>query len=243
MPHTIAKETAKTESKSKKWRKGYGQELKFSLYVITHPFNGFWDIKHEKKGSIRVMWTLLIAAFAVRILGRQLTGYLFNSSNPLNLNVFVELLQFALVFVLWCTANWCLTSLMDGEGSYKDICMATAYAMVPYILLQLPAILLSNILSGREEAVYSLLISLSYLWTGFLLFFGMMVTHQYTLLKTIITAVLTLLGMAIIIFIGLLFMNLLNQMVGFAANLYQEVSFRNNTGAVMLGNGGWFRGL
>lgn len=242
MPHTIAKDTTQKSEVKKRW-KGYGQELKFSLHVITHPFNGFWDLKHEKKGSIRMMWTLLIATFAVQILGKQLTGYLFNNGDPLKLNILAELAQFALLFLLWCTANWCLTSLMDGEGSYKDICMATAYALVPYIVLQIPAILLSNILSGREEAVYSLLISLSYLWTGFLLFFGMMVTHQYTLLKSIITAILTLLGMAVIIFIGLLFMNLLNQMVGFFTNLYQEVSFRNNTGVMLLGNGGWFRGI
>ena len=26
--------------------------LRYSTYVIFHPFKGFWDLKHEKKGNL-----------------------------------------------------------------------------------------------------------------------------------------------------------------------------------------------
>ena len=40
--------------------KNYIQSLKFALYCITHPFDGFWDLTHEKRGSIAAANTILI---------------------------------------------------------------------------------------------------------------------------------------------------------------------------------------
>jgi hypothetical protein len=218
----------------------YMKELKYSFYLITHPFNGFWEIKHERKGSIRMMWTFLVAVVILRILIKQLTGYLFNYSDPLNLNIFSEVVSVILVFLLWCTANWCLTSLMDGEGSYKDICIMTAYSLLPYILMQIPALVLSNILSGREASLYKFMIGFSLIWAAGLLIFGTMVTHQYTFGKTILTVILTIVGMGIITFIGLLFINLLNQMFGFATNMYKEISLREMVVTNIISMGGQF---
>ena len=31
----------------------YKDSLRYALYVMTHPFDGFWDLTHEKRGSIR----------------------------------------------------------------------------------------------------------------------------------------------------------------------------------------------
>ena len=27
--------------------------INYAFYVLFHPFDGFWDLKHEKKGTIR----------------------------------------------------------------------------------------------------------------------------------------------------------------------------------------------
>lgn len=35
------------------------KELRYSLYVTVHPFKGYWEIKHERKGSLRTAGILL----------------------------------------------------------------------------------------------------------------------------------------------------------------------------------------
>jgi len=40
--------------------KQFWQELKYAFYVIVHPFDGFWCIKREGKGSIKVPYPILL---------------------------------------------------------------------------------------------------------------------------------------------------------------------------------------
>ena len=63
-------------------------------------------------------------------------------------------------------------------------------------------------------------------WAGMLIFFGMMVTHDYTLFKSIITSIGTIVGMAFIMFVGILFSTLLMKLITFVTNIFVEISYR-----------------
>jgi len=53
-----------------------------------------------------------------------------------------------------------------------------------------------------------------------------MVTHDYTLFKSIITSIATIVGMAVIMFIGVLFSGLLMKIFNFISNIVIEISYR-----------------
>ena len=59
-----------------------------------------------------------------------------------------------------------------------------------------------------------------------LLFLSTLVTHQYSFSKTLLIVLCTVLGMCIILYIALLFINLLQQMVSLGAVLNYELSMR-----------------
>ena len=44
-----------------------GKTLKYSLYVIFHPFDGFWDLIHEKRGSMGAAHTIIILVVLTQI--------------------------------------------------------------------------------------------------------------------------------------------------------------------------------
>ena len=44
--------------KNKEKYSRYFGSLKYALYVITHPLDGFWDLTHEKRGSIAAANTI-----------------------------------------------------------------------------------------------------------------------------------------------------------------------------------------
>ncbi|MGB4387782.1 MAG: hypothetical protein WBI89_01090, partial [Caldicoprobacterales bacterium] len=90
--------------------------LRYVFYLIFHPFNGFWDLKHEKKGNLGSAFVIVGLLGVTFILRRQATGFIFNTVNLLELNIFVEIMSVILPFALWCVANWSLTTLLDGEG-------------------------------------------------------------------------------------------------------------------------------
>jgi hypothetical protein len=89
-----------------------------------------------------------------------------------------------------------------------------------------PNMLLSNVITLREASFYYLLESVAMIWFVWLLFIGTMTVHQYTVTKTIMTMLLTVVVMGVIIFLGLLFFSLIQQIVSFVYTIYQELSLR-----------------
>lgn len=200
--------------------------LRFSLRVIVSPFEGFWDLKHEKRGNLPAALTILGLVVLTYVIMRQYTGFLFNTRNPQELNILLEIFSVVFPFFLWAGINWSLTTLMDGKGSLRDIVIATAYALTPIVLVNLPATLLSNFLTIQEGAFYYFFFYLSLIWTIGLLFFGTMVTHDYSFGGTVFVVILTLAGIGIALFIGMLFVDIILQLFGFFVEVYQELIFR-----------------
>ena len=108
----------------------------------------------------------------------------------------------------------------------RDIYMGTAYAITPYVLIQLPLIFLSNIVTVEEGAFYAVLSGVSLLWSGSLIVFAMMMIHDYTLGKTLAFILMSLFGMLVIIFVMLLFFSLISDGIAYIVSLYKEISFR-----------------
>jgi hypothetical protein len=204
---------------------------RFAWYTIFHPFNGYWDMKFEKKGRIWFALLLLAILAALYLMKQQYTGFIFNPKmTRIQANTFDQVKNVILPFFLWCVANWSITTLMDGEGKFKEIFMVTAYALIPIILFQIPLIVFSNIITIQEASFYHLLDFIATIWFVGLLFVGMLTVHQYSIPKTIATMLLTLVVIGIILFIGLLFFSLLQEILTFFSTIYKELSFRFGEG-------------
>ena len=179
----------------------------------------FWDLKHEKRGNVLSATVILAGVVFSYILVRH-TGFLFNFNEAKDLNIYLEMSTILLPFFLWCGVNLGLTSLMEGKGTFKDIYIATAYALVPIIIINLPLILISRVITLEEGAFYYVFSTLAVLWMAALVFMGTMITHQYELGKNVFTSILTGVGIGIVIFLALLFLNVITQLVGFIDSLY-----------------------
>jgi len=202
------------------------KSLKYSLHVIFHPFDGFWDLKHEKRGSVKSAITIVLLLILVLVLNQQLTGFEYNYRINQNLNIFTQIEIVLLPLLLWCVSNWCIVTLVDGEGDFKDIFITTAYALVPAIIIYAFMTLLSNVITLEESSYYLALAILAVIWSGFLIFCGIMTVHQFTGLKTILTIIIAIIGMMVIAFLALLFFALIQQFLNFCYLVYREITLR-----------------
>lgn len=215
----------KAESR-KAWWKQYRDSLKYSLHVITHPFDGFWDLIHEQRGTMAAAHTFLFLFLLTRVLKLMLTSFQFILAPVQHLNIFEEAASLALPFLVLCLANWAMTTLFDGKGRFKDIYMAMCYALVPYTLIQLPMILVSNMLTYEEGSFYTVFLSISVIWCVFLVFVGLMEVHDYGPGKTFIFLIVTVVGALVIIFLVLVFFSLLSDALAYFISLYREIVYR-----------------
>ena len=206
-------------------KKTYWEELLYAFHLVFHPFDGFWDLKHEKRGSVRASLTIIgitIVAFFYQAIGQ---GYSFNPRGDYS-TVFIQVLGIAVPVILWCLGNWCLTTLFDGEGSFKDIFVATGYALAPLPVFVILSTVLTNVMTASEGSMVNLLVTFGYVWVALLLFFGTLVTHDYTLGKNFITILGTIVAMVVIMFVVILFSSLVAKIVTFVMTIISEIANR-----------------
>ena len=106
--------------------------------------------------------------------------------------------------------------------------MGTAYALTPYVLIQIPLIILSNVVTREEASFYFVFNNISFIWIGILMFMAMMMIHAYSFGKTLLFTIFTAFGMLVFIFIMLLFFSMISQGVAYFVSLGREVIFRLN---------------
>ena len=140
--------------------------------------------------------------------------------------IFAQAISVLIPLFLFVLANWCLTTLFEGEGSFKHIFIASSYSLLPLIMLLIPATVFSNWVTTAEASLITMVGTIAMIWTFILLFFGTMVTHDYSMGKNFITIGGTIVAMAFIVFIVLLFSMLLSKLVGLATNIVTELQYR-----------------
>ena len=206
-------------------QKNIREELIFAFHVMTHPFDGFWDLKHEKRGSARSAYIILVITILTFFYQTVGTGYIL-SGETAAVDVFMTLASVSVPLLLWVISNWCLTTLFDGEGTLKDVFVASCYSLLPLPLFIIPTTLISNVLVAEEASMISLVNGIAFMWMGVLLFFGMMITHGYSIGKGAITALGTIVGMVFIMFIAVLFSTLITKVISFVYNIIDEIQYR-----------------
>jgi len=202
------------------------KELRYAAYLTTHPAKGFWEIKQEGEGSMLTAMIIFAATVFVLILRNLYTGFIFSGGRDLGYNYVDTIVSTSALFFGWAVANWCLTCLFDGEGKLVDIIKATGYALLPFLVIQLIMVVLSNYFIQREEVFYNMLNAVSFAWMVGLVIMSVMITHQYGVVKTIFVCIFSLAAMLMIAFLILLFFNLMNQVLDFIGVYMDELQIR-----------------
>jgi len=204
----------------------FKEDIQQARFVLFHPFKGFWDLKHERQSNYRnviIILTGLVLTYAAR---SQFTGFVLDMSDPTEFNFFYQTTSIVIPFFIWCSANWGITTLVDGEGTFKDITITTAYALIPIVIINVPLVIISNIVTIQEAVFFTILESISLIWAAFLLFSGILTIHQFSVKKTLATIAIAFTGMVIMVSIALLFVTLLQNIINFIRLLWIEFGIR-----------------
>lgn len=200
--------------------------IKFPAYILAHPLKGFDEFKRYKRGKLSVALIFMIVTIFINIIKFQYDGFLVNDNNIKDLNSIAQIAYIVGAVGVITVANWSVTTLFDGKGTMKEIFMMICYCLYPFIWANAVGILLSNVLSKDEIALYTLVIALGVLLLVYMFFFGIISIHEYGLVKCLYTILFTIVAALIVLFACLLFFDLFQRMYGFIYTLYREISIR-----------------
>lgn len=195
-------------------------------HSITHPAEGFEDMRWKKAGSLKIAFAIVLLLFLAQIADGRLYGFQFGISYDKTFNIIPYIVKSIVLFGAWMVGNWAVCTLLDGEGTMKNICIYSAYALIPYIAQIFINVLLSHILI-QDEAVFMQAIRIIGVgWSVILLFSAIKSVHQYSFGKTVFAIILTIVAMLIMLFLLVLFMSLIQQVYIFISTIYTEISYR-----------------
>lgn len=201
-------------------------QWKQALRVLKHPFDAFGELRYRSEGSFPAAVLLLIATFAVLLLSKLATSYLFNPSGVENVSPLTLLLQFVVPWLTWVAANYWIGSIMKGQGRWTEVFVGSAYALMPFLLLSLPLALLSNVLTLNEKVVYDFGNGVMIGWTLLLFFIMVKEIHNYDIGETAVNVVLSVLFMFAIWILLFILAGLTFQLYDFVAQIVKEVAYR-----------------
>ncbi|MCL2407858.1 MAG: hypothetical protein FWC95_08015 [Defluviitaleaceae bacterium] len=224
------KKKPKTDKRETWYSKLKENFITFPFYIIRRPFKAFEEIKLYDKGKFSVVVTIFIALGIQSLLTAQFLGfvargyYVGHAVTPVNV---LGVILFAMIPVLlFCVANWSVTTLTNGNGKFKHIVYVYAYALYPQILLNIIGLILTNFLTETEIVFATFLMTAGTVMTFFYLFLGIIVVHEYTLFRAIFTIICTIIAMAIIVFIFGLLISMTGDVYGFFETIFLELRMR-----------------
>lgn len=201
--------------------------LKLARQSLTQPFDFFYDIQFDKRAKISNAILIIAMACVARIVSLMLSGFSFRAREAAEISVPLEVAWIIIPWITWSIANWAVSTIIDGEGKFKDILVSSSYVYLPYILLVIPVSLISNVMTQKEMSIYGSIYLFMYGWMLFMLILQVKIVHDFELGKTIGIILLSVLAMIIMWFVILLIYGLINQSVMFVIEILKEIRYRS----------------
>lgn len=204
------------------WKSDMREKLYYVKRALFHPFDGFYEIRFRNKGNFVFAVISILLFGIVCCVDYQYTGFIMNMNQISSMNSISIFSGAVFAFVLFIISNWSVTTLVGGKGNTKHITIVCGYALIPVILAMLVRVIFSNFVIMEEVMILNVVFAISIVWFLFLMLSGLTVVHEYSFGKNIASIFLTFVAAAIIIFLGILFFTLIEQMVFFIISVGKE---------------------
>jgi hypothetical protein len=199
------------------------EKLQYLKYTLFHPFDGFYEIKYRKKGSMLLAVIILALYGIMKCIAYQYTGFVMNTNAIFAMNSVSIFTSSISIFLLFTVSNWTITTLFSGKGNMKDIFTVVCYSLIPMIIFDGVVAFASNFVIKEEVIILQSIQLIGVVWFVFLLLSGLCVIHEYSMAGNLKTLLATAVAAAIIVFLGILFFTLIERMYSFVASISQEI--------------------
>jgi hypothetical protein len=122
-----------------------------------------------------------------------------------------------------------VSTISEGEGTFGAVYTATAYSLVPYILIGPFVIIATYMFTLNEAIIIQLLWYVAIGWSAVLLVLSVKEVHNYNLKETVKIILLTLFFMIMAIIVCVIIFLIAQQTFIFLKDIINEVSYRAKT--------------
>lgn len=210
-------------SSKKKIKLIKNKQLSLMFSVMLHPADAFTEIKEKRQGSLWLCVASVLIFYVVTVLQTLKGGFLFTIYDVADFNSIWLFIKTVGLVVLWVVANWMVCTLLGGRGRFKEIAIVTCYSLQPLIIERIIRLFLTNVLLPSEASFLTIAEAVAMLYFLLLMIIGLLKIHDFSMPRLIGTSVLSLAGVAAIVFLAITIVILVQQFGGFIVTVVGEI--------------------
>ena len=215
------KQTYERDSRIK-WFNNKGR-LKILLGTLFDSNEGYREIRrHRTDYDIVVPVIIYVLIIVAKVISLFVTHYPFRSAEIYEINLSTELLVMLVPLFTWVIGNYMVTTIRGGEVKMREVFSASAYCMLPYVIVTIPLSLLTNIMSLSSSSIYTGVNTLMWIWIGVMFFVSTMSMNSYGFIETIKIVLITLFACLFMWIVLILIFMLGEQVVDFFAGIFDN---------------------
>ncbi len=202
--------------------KGLGDAL-YSFRIARHPMDSFYEIRVGRQGTVLGATILYIFAFVVFMFYMLGKGFIYQYVDVQDLDVSSIVVGFFAIIILFVVCNYLVTSINDGQGSFKQVYMIAAYASLPFSLALLGVTIMSYAVTTNEAFFLSVAMTAGVCWFLIDLYIGLQTVHNYSAKETVKSILLTALLIFVVIVVIMIITIMWDQVWTFLSSLGEEL--------------------
>lgn len=199
-------------------------ETRLLFRTLIHPSLCFDEVKEKGRGSIKLCIAVTAVYYVLSVMQTLCGGFLFTYYDSESFNSIMVLVRSVGIVVLWIICNWMVCTLLGGKGKIREIAVVTCYSLIPLIIEMALRLLLTNVLLPTEGEFLGIFETVAMLYTLLILIIGMIKIHDFSMSRFIGTGILSVAGIAAVVFLAVMVGMLLQQLAGFIGTVFMELT-------------------
>jgi hypothetical protein len=200
--------------------------LRYSLYYMKNPIDGSYGVRWEGKASYLSANILLALFIIINIIDKYFCGFLFKSVREGRYTIISDIGTVLIIFLLFTGCNYLISTINDGEGSFKQLYCGFIYCLTPYIIFQPFVILISHVVTINEKFLVSFPQTIITAWIIILIILSIKEINNITLKGVAKVIVLTFFAALIATLLVFVLYILWSQVYDFIEAISGEVVYR-----------------
>ena len=201
-------------------------KLRTALTTPFHPFQAFQAMKVQKFTSVGLGFVFVLIFYLAKVSQDLYGGFMYVIVDEANYNALMTLVGSVGLLLLWVVPNWGICMLNDGKGSFMEVFCMSAYSMIPMIAYSVIFTVGSHVIPATNTDSFGMIGTILTIYMALLLLIGMTVVHEYSFFKSMGMAIVTVICMALAVFVLCSVVLLSQQFIMFIVSIIDELRVR-----------------
>ena len=216
-------EQARQRMKDRAGKLPVWKDILYALKTPRRPMDYYYEIRKFRQGSMVSSAVIYLLLFIDFMAFKTVKGFIYQTTKVENMDIGSIVLGFFVLLGLFIVCNYLVTSINDGDGTFKQIFMIPAYGMMPAMIALLVVTCVSYVLTYNESFLLTLVLLIGITWSVITIFIGLQTVHDYTFGETVKSIILTVVFMIIIAVIGVIISIMWSSLYTFLAAVGKEI--------------------